>query len=56
MIIPMREMNPVEKVLIVEDEVVIAKMIADHFISEGFQALTEPDGLSGYQAFEAFPT
>lgn len=47
-------MNLVEKVLIVEDEVLIAKMIADRFISEGFQALIEHDGLSGYQAFETF--
>jgi len=47
-------MNLVEKVLIVEDEVVVAKMIADHFISEGFQVLIEHDGLSGYQAFETF--
>ena len=43
-----------EKVLIVEDEVMIAKMIADHFVAEGFAVLTEHDGLSGYQAFEPF--
>jgi len=42
-----------EKVLIVEDDVVIAKMIADHFSAAGYQTYVEHDGLSGYQAFEA---
>lgn len=41
-----------QKVLIIEDEAMIAKMIADQFIKSGFQSLIEYDGLSGYQAFE----
>lgn len=43
-----------QKVLIIEDEVMIAKMIADQFIKSGFQSLIEYDGLSGYQAFETY--
>lgn len=42
-----------EKILIIEDEELIAKMIADHFFAAGFQTFVEHDGLSGYQAFEA---
>lgn len=41
-----------QKVLIVEDEALIAKMIADRFIKHGFAAVIEYDGLSGYQTFE----
>lgn len=54
MVVAVREMKHVEKVLIVEDEMTIAKMIADHFALEGFSVLIEQDGLSGYQAFETF--
>ena len=42
-----------EKVLIVEDEELIAKMISDCFLAAGFQTFVEHDGLSGYHAFEA---
>ena len=41
-----------EKVLIVEDEELIAKMISDCFLAAGFQTFVEHDGLSGYHAFE----
>ncbi|MEA4929336.1 MAG: response regulator transcription factor [Candidatus Limiplasma sp.] len=41
-----------QKVLIIEDEAMIAKMIADQFIKSGFQSMIEYDGISGYQAFE----
>lgn len=42
-----------EKVLIVEDEEAIAKLISDHFSAAGYQTFTERDGLSGYQSFIA---
>lgn len=41
-----------EKVLIVEDEELIAKMISNCFLAAGFQTIVECDGLSGYHAFE----
>jgi DNA-binding response OmpR family regulator len=41
-----------EKVLIVEDEKLIANMISDCFVAAGFQTFVEHDGLSGYHAFE----
>ena len=40
------------KVLIIEDEVLIAKMIADQFAKAKFQTVIAYDGISGYQAFE----
>jgi len=40
------------KVLIIEDEVLIARMIADQFAKSKFQAMIAYDGISGYQAFE----
>lgn len=42
-----------EKILIVEDEEQIAKLICDHFFAAGFQPLIACDGLTGIQAFEA---
>lgn len=41
-----------QKVLIIEDEALIAKMIADQFAKAQFQTVIEYDGISGYQAFE----
>ena len=41
-----------QKVLIIEDEVLIAKMIADQFAKSKFQTVIAYDGISGYQAFE----
>lgn len=42
-----------QEVLIIEDEVLIAKMIADQFAKAKFQTVIAYDGISGYQAFEA---
>lgn len=42
-----------EKILIVEDDAHISKLISDHFLSAGYQTLIERDGLSGIQSFEA---
>ena len=41
-------MIPVEKVLIIEDEVQIAKMIADHFIAAGFVKEVNDNKECGY--------
>ena len=43
-----------QKVLIIEDEAMIAKMIADQFIKSGFQSMIEYDGISGYQTFGTY--
>lgn len=42
-----------EKILVVEDDENIAKLIADHFLSAGYQILIEQDGVSGIKSFEA---
>ena len=40
------------KVLIIEDDVMIAKMIADQFTKHNFETLVEYDGPSGFHSFE----
>lgn len=49
----LRGWNYLEKILIIEDDLSIAKIIADYFAASGFQPFVERDGLSGYQAFES---
>jgi len=41
------------KVLIIEDDAVIAKMIADQFVKQDYETLIEYDGIAGYNSFEA---